>query len=440
MRILAAIVLTVLAAVVVGHQVTGPGRDRARAEIAGTWDLAAYRPETRVQLLERVERYLERFGDDPEERWFAARAFLKVDAIDRAIDAVWEDEALAAAPGTARRFGRMLLTNLGFLGDEDLTRQRPAAAQVSLVLAEGGDEGARAFLDEHIANRLQGGLLDVLYGTFLYSTRDTVHRVARALRKRGEHESHVVAAMAAMGPDAYEERDADLAKLEESVESHQLRQSERIVWGTAAVSLGRSEDARGLDVLAMARARLASTGEEIDRLDAGTLAASLLAGGRWEMLDPLSPYLGPEGPLSRVRAWYGEALLARIAAGDSLAPAAFTNLWGALQRYPDPPLLARLATGLLLRDIEPPESIPLDRILADLESPAAPATWRAIAAAWRFRSGAPEGRASVLTALRTEAQRGWIDADPALSNPLLISSVLTLCRALYLYGEDIRNP
>lgn len=303
----------------------------------------------------------------------------------------------------------------------------------SLVLAEGGDEAAATWLDDTIRDRTQGAFLDVIYGTFLYSTRDGTLRVADALRARSEPAPDVLAALAALGPEPYPEQGTDLARLEEVVLSDADREYQPMVWTTACVALGRSEDARAMDVLAGLHRRLARTTEERARSDAAVVAAGLLAGGRWSMLEPLAPYLGPAGPRSNARLAYFDAVRNRLVRGDPEATDAWLDLWQALQDYPDARLTERVATGLLLRDAHPPSHLPVESVLAILDRETASPAMRAIAAAWRYRTGEPAGRDALLGVLRRLSEGGWAGDDLMVSDPIWISPVLTSCRALYLY-------
>jgi len=437
MRILAPTLVLALAVLLVARWAADPAREAQRSWIAASWDTAAERPEIRARLLERLEDHLRRYGDDAEDRWFVARAYLKVGEARRSIDVVWGDEGLASAPGTARRFGALWLRVLGFLDDQRLRRPRPAATLSALLLDEGGDAQARAWIDALAERHAEVGLLETFYGAFLYGTRDTAVHLASRLRARPEETARVVAALLALGPDPYPGRADDLALLQAKVEDASMRNLERVVWSTACVVLGRSEEPRALDQLTSLRRRLALSPEEMDERAADIAAAGLLAGGRWDMLEPLAPYLGEQGPLSLVRAWYVDALLVRLARGDPEAPEALVPMWDSLQQHPDPQLLERLATGLLLRDELPPEGVPLDRLLADLESPAATTTMHAIAAAWRLRSGEREARGRLLGILGRLAAERRIDPDPTLANPVVVSPVRTVLRALYLYDPTL---
>ena len=106
MRILAPLLVLSVLGLVALRWLADPRRQRDRVWIEGAWDLAVHRTDVKERLTARLEDDLARHGEDPETRWFAARAWLKIGELDRALDAVWGDPALAAAPGTAHRLRR----------------------------------------------------------------------------------------------------------------------------------------------------------------------------------------------------------------------------------------------------------------------------------------------------------------------------------------------
>lgn len=440
MRILAPLLVLALVGLVALRWMADPRRDRERTWIAGSWDLALQRPDVKERLTGRLEGHLERYGDEAGTRWFAARAWMKIGEVGRAIDAVWTSPDLAAAPGTAHRFGSLLLRVLGFVDDARLRQPRTGAAMATLVLAEGGDEEAAAWLDEFARARIQGGYLSELYGTFLYSTRSETLRVADGLRARGEPIADVIAALLAVGPEPYPERGDDMARLEEIVLRDADRRQQRVVWATACVALGRSEDARALVVLEGLHARLSRSKDPLERDDAAVVAAGLLAGGRWSMRGDLSPYLGSRSLEADVRLWYAEAVQHRLARGDPQARAAWVGIWQSLLTHPDSRLAERVATAFLLRDAQPPPQIPLDWVLGPLEDEDAPITMHAIAGAWRYRNAEPAGRDTLLRVLRQLEEGGWKGDDLLLRDPLWISPILTVCRALTLYDPSLHDP
>ena len=438
MRILAPLLVLTLIGTVVVRWISDPVADRDRAWITGSWDLASQRADVKERLVARLEALEDRDGEDAETRWFAARAWLKLGEIGRALDAVWTAPALADAPGTAQRFGSLLLRGLGFLDDERLTQPRRGAAMAALILGEGGDAEAAAWLDQTIRTRLEGGYFNVLYGTFFYASEAGARRVAEALRACGEPVAEVLAALTALRPETYPERTADLERLEEIVLRDADRQRQHIVWASACIALGRSEDTRALDVLAGLHAGLARSADERSRIDAGVVAAGLLAGGRWSMTAALTPFLAPDRARSGVRIWYAEALQHRLAQGDPEATDAWLAVWDSFRAVPDPRLAERVANGLLLREAEPPTHFPLDRVLGVLEAQDATATMRAIADAWRYRQGATAGRDALLANLRRLQEDGWPGNDLLVRDALWISPVLVAGRALTLYDPATR--
>lgn len=437
MRVLAPVIVILVFGIVLFRLAGNPERAWERERIAATWDVAAVRPEAdRKAFLERVARFVDAAGGDAESRWFAARAYVKADAVVRAIDSVWGSADPGEVPGTARRFGALLLKNLGFLDDENLRGPLSAAGVVALALVEGGDPRAAVFLDRFVTEDLEGGLLDYLYGAFLFATRETAERVARDLRLRGEQPADVVAALISMGPDPYPERDADLALLAEVVQEEGLRWAEKSVWARACIALGRSEVPEALEVLEGLRERLGSSPEPEDRWDGAVVTAGLVAGGRWDVADTLTPYLDLSGPESRVRVWTSEALLHRLRQGDPQAPERLRTLWESLQTVPDVALRAQVATALLLRDEIPPPTFPVEEILADLQAPSAAPVEHAIAAAFRFRRGEPGARSRLVEVARMLARRGWVAADRSMTNPRFVSPLITVCRAFFFYDDS----
>lgn len=434
-RFLPPLLVLVVLGVIVWRVAASPQRQVDRAWIESRWDVGPGGEIQPEQVSDAVDAYLEAYGRHPDDRWFAARAYFELGNPSSAARAILDDPALMDDPETARRFATLLLETLAFgTGPEGGGQEGPNVAL--LMLVEGGHEEATRRLDEAVAVTPMDGLLRLYHSVYRQSPMPIRRRMADGLRAREDADHGVAAAILAMGPDAWPERDADVGRLKDVV-GGSSRRERRMMWTIAAVALGSSEDEAALDELRDLFDSLKAAENEEDREDGLMAAIGLLAGGDKSVLEDLAPVVELRGRNLLLPHQYVETLAHRYARGDDVVVKPLETIWSALAAKADVPplyqLRPRAADLLLLRGELPRASLPVDKLLDELSGRAAHESERGVAAAFRWRRGEPEGKAGCVAMLKDLLGRGLLYQDPALHDPTITSPLLTTARALYLY-------
>ncbi|MHC5009830.1 MAG: hypothetical protein ACYTG6_02645 [Planctomycetota bacterium] len=427
------IVLLILGGVAVRYALR-PQRETERARIEARLTSTGLTRRQREDQESEISRYLEVYGTRAEDRWFVARAFMKLGRLDRAVATIWDEPLTAEDPAATARFGSLMLRTMGFTDDQGLDHPRLAAPICTLALAEGGDPQAIERLETVPATQRLGQFIMLYYASFMRGTAATRDILVRSLRSREEREYHIAAAFAAMRPDDYPDREADLAVLLDVVGSPRSRLEQRPMWAASCYGLGRSETREGMALLNQLVADLTDDADPATRADRGIAGAGLVAAGNYTAWDTVIN-ASPDGGLAPLTTtWMIEALIARVRVGDPQALEPLLWLWDHADRIPAMDVRGRMGTKLFLQDEMPDPSIPVDRLLDDLRAADALPSQHAIALAFGMRRGEQGARGAVLEFIRTVTSSPGYDPEAGMRHPGATSPLVTAARALYLYG------
>jgi hypothetical protein len=348
-------------------------------------------PSEVLGLPEDVDRFLAEHGDAREARWLAAEAFARVARFERALDAVWEHEALAADPATPRRLALLLLEHLA-RGPAVSNRLGP---RTLLARAEADAPGARAELLEILRGP---SLLLTFLPTFdaaILSGRTARRLVAEGLRAHAaddptDAQAAVGAAILTVDP---EDR-SGLPLLLERFPADDFR-ADRLAWPEAARALAASGDPAAVAALRAARespfAREASARLVLDV----ALAVADDPAAREAVETTLEEAPGREW----VGVLYARGLANRLEGGDEAVVPRLADLW----RIAGPRARRTLASTVLLGDERPPAGIPAALWVGDLEG-SPDALFRALGAAYRWRTGDARAADALLEVLHRAFQ------------------------------------
>lgn len=433
-RFLPPLLLVVVVGLVAWRALARPQREAARARIEAGWE--ATDATNRERVVDLASRYLVQFPGEDDRR-FAAHAFLRARRLEKAVQARWPD---VDRPLPAEEVKEFALEALVAFGWDDEARTRPSIqnTQVAVALVEGGDKRTRAWLERGIAR----GPIEDVYLIMRRSVRlrSALGRdlFARGCRARAQAEARdgvpdsswlLAAAVMALGPEPYPERDADLMLLLEVLNGPSRVQFHQR-WTLACRAIGASEDPRALEALRTQIAKLEGRTDPSDQRDLGTLQLALLAGGDWTHSPRVREYFEANEPAMRTARTYApEVLLDRWYRGDARALYVLHQLWRR-EGETDLGLRETIARGLLLGGPLPTADVSVDELLAGLDSPELPSRLRVLALAFRLRRGDPGARDALVR---------WLAYDPGVSispqqSPERASMPLvTALQALYLY-------
>ena len=319
------------------------------------------------------------------------------------------------------------------------TRPSPANIQCLMALLEGNNPLARKWLEERVRSQPIDEVYTMMRRSRALANAEARPLVARAARERAAAErAHglptedwdVITALLTPKTESYPEREADIDLLIQKVKSD-WRVQGIARWVLACRALGELGEQRGLDALREVEALLTGSNDPKDQRDLAIVRIGLLFSGDWSQDALLRPLIAnPGAELTTVRANYQEAILFRWRAGDKYAVEPLTWLWEGLGGT-DLSVRERLGRVLLIEGPPPNPDVPVERLLAGLEAPDAPASLMAIAKAYRLRRGDPGAREVLLRWLGGE---GSADMTAGSSNPeQALSPPIAGLRALYLY-------
>lgn len=433
-RFLPPLLLVMVVGLVAWRALDRPQRESARARIEAYWE--RYDKTTREGVVDQTAQYLADFSSESDRR-FAAHAFLRARRLDKAVQARWPDVDRPLPAEEVKAFAKEALIALGW-DDEARTRPSMQNIQAALALVEGGDERTQTWLEKRIAREPIEEFYLIMRRSVRLRSVVARNLFARACRARALAEARngvpeadwsVAAALMAFGAAPYPEREADLALLLE-VLAGPFRVQYNPRWSLACRELGASEEPRALEALRAQVVRLERSTDPRDQRDLATLQLSLLGGGDWTYSARVRALFEANDPSMRVlRTFAPEVLVDRWHRGDPRALAALHELWQGAGEA-DFGLRETVARGLLLGGPLPTADVPVDELLADLDSPGLPSNLKVLALAFRLRRGDPGARDALVR---------WLAYDPGVrvteqqdperaSNPLL-----TALRALHLY-------
>ncbi len=412
-----------------------PRRDADRKNLERLAGSAFGNPEGVQQFVASVEDYLGRYGDRAEDRWYAARLLLHSHLAGPAIDTVWRDPGLRRdLPDATRRLGRLLLLDVAFDDPVHMERPQPPISDVvTSVLADGGDPQALERFDTLSGDNPLPRWASLYFTTWFFGSQALQRRMLDELRAKQDLEADLAAARLQMGPDPYPERDADLGRLKEEVESD-ARQKRRPDWAISCLALGRSEDAGALDALEGVVNELAKSSAPNDRADAAMASIGLVAGGRWAAEARVLPQIPFERPVDMLLLWYLDAVVHRYRRGDSEAFSRIETWWKKGARGGPLSARPRLAIQLCLVGPAPPQDGPVAKLVEDLAAPDVSAEERVLRDAVGLRWGEAGSADRLVTYLKDTLGSIEPRQDPGFKDPLPYSPLLQAERALYLYG------
>ena len=403
-----------------------PYREQAQKQITGH-----LLGGERARATRELERYVERYTGI-EDRWFASRVWFRLQRPDRGISTIWDDPALRAQEGTARRFALSALSALGWEDEArvDPTRMEPFAL---IILVEGHDAWAEERLREHAQTLELMGSTTYFFPAYRRATRHPMDLITSVYRARGDEKFEVAAALGALGPEDYPEKQADLENLKRVIADPSWRRQFRDVWAVACVALGRSGDKDARAALDRVAAGLEGSAALRDQEDLLLVRNGQLAAGDWSIEPDQAAEMLQDAPPQMALVWYLEALIHRYRLGDMRTELRLRKVWeGPGKRVP--PLRDRIARAFLLQDDLPSDAAQetwVGRMLGDLERPDASLMAHVLAAAWRLRKGVKDAKADLIEALQIAGRAFQDRPEDAVS---LARPFLEALRALYLYG------
>ncbi len=363
-----------------------PGREPARARIVGM-----IREGNLAGARNAVEDYLDAY-DEIEDRWFAADVAVRTGDVEFALAWIFDGPDLPADAETPRRFARLALNHIGWVGG-DTARPTTHEAAVLAALLDANDPEARARATSFMADRPLGAALPHWVAWLRDATGRPLEATRPALARRSEREARIAATLRAARPGGASLDADELDLLAEVVGDEVWREKQLIAWPLAAMAWAVAGGERAQSDL---RARLADLRGRLGESpavvrDEAIVSIALAAAGDAALRDELMRrFVLPPVRWSQVHlpaTWFVEALLHGHRRGDASATEALVTAWTTLGAEASA-LRERVAFALWLED-GPPDDRLRGRVawLEDLER--APATPRArvIAAAARLRSG-----------------------------------------------------
>ena len=433
-RLLPPLLLLLFLGFVVWRTAGEPRRDATRQRIRAGVGPALNSLEARDALLAELESYLAEYEQDLDDRRFAAEAYLRIQEPARAAEALWSHPEFQARPGAGRELAEMILRPVSLLGDDVDVPGVLTANMATLVLAEGGLDEARARVDEVIQTQPWQLQRAVFFGAALYGTDAIRAQIVEDLRARKEPEARTQAALIAMRPDDYPEREGDLERLRDVVEGTH-RQEHRMLWSLAAVALGRSGSPEALEILREAATRLGASDAVPDREDGAFAALGLVAGGDMSALAQVEPFLAGRSLIPVLLQWTANTLALRWNAGDEAALAPLQALWRDGRDRNGHSARIWLGYDLFLRQGLPPVGDPVDRLGQELSAADATPSEQLQGVAIGVRRG-QEGARDELVRRTIGILRERPLADHlGLVDGLFYSDALQGLRTLYLYDR-----
>jgi hypothetical protein len=378
-----------------------------------------------------VDTLLARYPGDDDLAWAAARAYLRIGNVRKAIDAVWTPgEATPTYGPRLKRFGELGLRTIGWADGDHYDGPTPLAFFSLASLIDGGAPGAREALSKVVRTQSK---LDVSFyyrGILRRGGAAARDAVLASLRPLPSATYRLATASIAMGPKPYPERDADRDVLLASLNGD-LRTAERPRWGSVCISLGHAEEKACTEALRALSDRLAASETPADREDAAVAAAGIVAAGDWTMEERILPFVATATPSPNVAPWYLEAVLWRYERGDPYGVDRLRTMWDETIPGAVAGLRVELGWSVLLGDEPPRPEVPVERFEADLCLPSSPALARMVGYSSRLRrkDAAAPGEILGLLALAPSTSVAGGAAHPHADNPVVMGF-----RGIYLYG------
>lgn len=395
----------------------GGGRAALEASVRMRWGSPVEAPG----IARDLDGYLERYGAEPEARWFAIEALARVGRAAAAVDVAAATPGFSATPGALKRLATLLLETLG-TDRADPTRLTWLFPRTVQARIEAGDARAREELERVVAKLPTNGII----GLFMVAVRSPGSAGSRALgealaRRADVHEFRAAAAILLTGPHRVD----DVPFLEEVLRST-WREDRRPTWQQVVRVLGATGDARAVGALLRAREEAPPEPSHArnvqETLDVG-LALAERPDARERVMSRLHATDG-----EWIAVLYANGLLTRWVHGDDGAVARMAQVWDA-----DPPGTVRiqLLYGCVMAE-KPPEGLPLEAwagVAANATDPLA----KTLGLVWRFRRKVPGAADDLLALLRTSL-RGYGLEGQAGGETAEASSALDILRAFARWG------
>ncbi len=395
----------------------GGGRTTIEASVRTRWGS----PVEGEGIERELTRYLERYGTDPDARWFAIEALARVGRPAAAVDVAAGMAGFAGTPGALKRLAMLLLDTLGW-DRADPSKATWLYSRTVLARLEAGDTGARAELDRLVAQMPSNMIIRLFMPAMRAPGGVASTALGEALARRKEvHEFRAAGAILLAGPDRRE----DVPFLVELLRSP-WREDRRPMWQQVARTLGVTGDPRGVEALALARADApedaAHARNVAEALDVG-LALAERPDARERVMSKL-----PLAEAEWMAILYAIGLLTRWAHGDDGALVRMEEVWKA---EPADPVRVQLLYGCVMAE-KPPTTLPL-AAWADLAAGSADPLAKAVGLVWRFRQTAPGSGDALLELLRASLHRLGPETEAGGETPE-VAATLDILRAFARWG------
>lgn len=353
--------------------------DAIRARWGAQADFAA--------LAKDLEAFVRDFGGDPEARWLAAEAYVRIGDPAAAFDAVFSDLRMREDRRTPRRFAGLMLERLSWMPGEE--KPAPLLVRATLARIDAGDPEARTELRKRVAT-MQYSEMPMWFIPATRAATASRSVLAEAIAARADvREFRIAAGGIVTGP-----KDKRFLDLLLEVVASDWRIEHLPAWRQVCRAVGSSMDPKATEILRQARNEVTGEGPFANDQRA-TLDVALALSEDPVALDRLDDHLRDPENGEGYLLLYATGLVTRWSQGDSKAGSRLKDLWS---HATSPLARLHVGYGVLLSDMLPPPEIPADEWAEALAAGPHPAQ-RVIPLAWHYRRRDPQALAATVLEL-----------------------------------------